>query len=138
MDRKNLKIPQVGVGVFVFNEKNEFLVAQRRNSHGAGEWSLPGGHLEFNENFEECCKREVMEEVGVEIDTIQFVTAFNNLFLKEELHYVTLFFGSCLKSGIPQNLEPEKQSEWKWVTFETLPSPAFDGLRHAIEEMLNR
>ena len=31
-------------------------------------YQFPGGHLEENETFEECLKREVLEETGIEID----------------------------------------------------------------------
>ena len=31
-------------------------------------YQFPGGHLEDNETFEECLKREVLEETGIEID----------------------------------------------------------------------
>ena len=60
-----MKRPSVGVGVFVYNMDGKILLGKRKGAHGAGEWSLPGGHLEFNESFERCCEREVMEETGI-------------------------------------------------------------------------
>lgn len=36
---------RVGIGVFVFKD-GKFLMAQRKNAHGDGTWSVPGGHLE--------------------------------------------------------------------------------------------
>ncbi len=62
--KKNVR---VGVGVFVF-KGGEFLVLQRQGAHGAGTWSVPGGHLEAQESFEETARREVHEETGVEMD----------------------------------------------------------------------
>ena len=56
--------PKVGFGVFVMKE-GKFLIGKRKNAHGEGSWSLPGGHLEFKESWEECAVREVLEEVGV-------------------------------------------------------------------------
>jgi 8-oxo-dGTP diphosphatase len=58
--------PKVGVGVFIIKDK-KILMGKRINSHGEGTWSLPGGHLEFFETFEDCAKREVMEETGLKI-----------------------------------------------------------------------
>ncbi|KAI2915344.1 hypothetical protein CBS147343_3044 [Aspergillus niger] len=57
--------PRVGVGVFVINHKGQLVLGQRKSSHGAGTWALPGGHLEFNESFEDCAAREVLEETGL-------------------------------------------------------------------------
>ena len=34
----------------------------------------PGGYFEYMESFEECAKREVMEETGMEIQNIRFPT----------------------------------------------------------------
>ena len=40
------KYPRVGVGVMIQNKKGEVLLGLRQGSHGAGEWSFPGGHNE--------------------------------------------------------------------------------------------
>jgi ADP-ribose pyrophosphatase YjhB (NUDIX family) len=50
--------PLVGLGVLVVRD-GKVLVGQRRGSLGAGEYALPGGHLEHGEGFEECAAREV-------------------------------------------------------------------------------
>jgi len=62
MDKK----PKVGVGIIVIKD-NKVLLGKRKNSHGEGSWCFPGGHLEFNESLENCAKREVLEETGIEI-----------------------------------------------------------------------
>jgi 8-oxo-dGTP diphosphatase len=52
-----------GVGVLVILKYNDkVLLGKRKGSHGHGEWSFPGGHLELNETIEECGKREVLED----------------------------------------------------------------------------
>ena len=39
-------------------------------------YQFPGGHLEENETFEECLKREVLEETGIEIDASEIKRPF--------------------------------------------------------------
>ena len=46
---KDKKYPRVGIGVMIQNEEGEILLGLRKGSHGAGEWSFPGGHLEMGE-----------------------------------------------------------------------------------------
>ena len=39
-------------------------------------YQFPGGHLEDSETFEECLKREVLEETGIEIDNNEIKRPF--------------------------------------------------------------
>ena len=39
-------------------------------------YQFPGGHLEENETFKECLKREVLEETGIEIDNNEIKRPF--------------------------------------------------------------
>jgi 8-oxo-dGTP diphosphatase len=62
---------RVGVGVTVMRG-GQVLLGKRRGSHGAGEFSSPGGHLDPFESFEACARREVREECGLEITDVRF------------------------------------------------------------------
>lgn len=121
---KKFKRPLVGVGVFCFRN-GKLLLGRRKGAHGGGEWALPGGHLEGGESFEECCKREVMEETGLRIDLLSRITFTNDIFQEEGLHYVTLFFLATITDGKLENREPKKCSGWKWFGLDKLPQPLF-------------
>ncbi len=45
----------------------------RKGSNGAGEYALPGGHLEVGEGWQACALREVLEETGLELPHARFV-----------------------------------------------------------------
>lgn len=56
----------VTAGIIKRNEK--ILIARRKaGKHLGGFWEFPGGKLEENETPEECLKREIREELGIEI-----------------------------------------------------------------------
>lgn len=116
--------PRVGVGVFVLRE-GKVLMGKRRNSHGHGQWSLPGGHLEFGEEVFTTAQREVAEETGLQIENLRLGPYTNDIFSKEGKHYITLFVFSESRSGEPQLLEPEKCERWQWVDWDSLPQPLF-------------
>ena len=121
MEKPNVR---VGVGVFVFKD-GKFLIQKRKGSHGEGSWSLPGGHLEFGESFEETARREVREEANIEIKNIRFGAVTNDHFVDENKHYVTIWMISEWASGEVKNMEPEKCTAQTWNTFDDLPSPLF-------------
>jgi NAD+ diphosphatase len=50
----------------IFYQDKKVLIAQRARDPEAGYWGLPGGFMENGENLEECIKREVFEEIGIE------------------------------------------------------------------------
>ena len=39
----NTMNPRVGVGVFVFNSQGQFIIGERKGSHGAGNFAHPSG-----------------------------------------------------------------------------------------------
>lgn len=123
---------RVGVGVFIFKD-GKFLVLQRKGAHGAGTWSVPGGHLEAQESFQETAQREVREETGVEITNVRFGGVTNDIFEAEDKHYVTIWMLSDWASGEPTITEPDKCINLRWLTFDELPTPLFLPLRHLLE-----
>lgn len=61
----------VTAAVIVNNGK--VLIAQRaENQNLAGKWEFPGGKVEPDETPEECLKREIKEELGIEIEVNKF------------------------------------------------------------------
>jgi len=66
--------PLIGIGVIIIRA-GKILLGKRRNTHGAGSWCCPGGHLEYGESFESCARLEVKEETGLEIENIRPATS---------------------------------------------------------------
>jgi 8-oxo-dGTP diphosphatase len=123
--------PKVGVGVMILKD-GKVLLGKRKGSHGAGEYAWPGGHFEYMESFEQCAKREVQEETGMEIRNIRFLRLLN---LKEYApkHYVDIGLVADWKSGEPKIMEPEKVEGWDWYDINNLPKPLFATLPTYIE-----
>lgn len=107
----------VGVGVFVFNSTDQFIIGRRKGSTGAGTYALPGGHLEPGEQFEECAAREVLEEAGLEVEGLRFLTAVNTVNMwdpkaGEPRHYVTVFMTCRAKDGRAQPQVSALEPAW--------------------------
>ena len=126
------KRPKVGVGVVVVKE-NKILLGKRKNAHGEGTWSFPGGHLEFNESWEDCASRETLEETGLSIKNVRFGTVTNDIFKLEEKHYITIFMLSDYESGELRLMEPDKCEKWDWFTWDNLPEALFVPIQNLLK-----
>lgn len=116
---------QVGVGCLVF-QGARLLMTRRRGVHGKGSWSPPGGGLAFGESFEECARREVREETGVEIaGAPAYVATTNDVFVEERRHYVTVWMIGHWACGEPVNAAPYELDAVAWVPTDQLPVPLF-------------
>ncbi len=97
----------------------------RKGAHGEGSWSVPGGHLEFGETIEQGAKREVFEETGLTIKNVKVAGITNDIFLKEDKHYITIWVTSNWKKGKPTITEPDKFLDLDYRDFNTLPANLF-------------
>lgn len=127
------KRPKVGIGVIIIKDGN-ILLGKRKNAHGEGSWSFPGGHLEFNETWEDCADRETMEETGLGITNIRFGTATNDIFKVEDKHYITIFMLADYHSGEARVMEPDKCEGWKWFNWDKLPRPIFLPIQNLLKK----
>lgn len=125
--------PRVGVGVVVVKE-GKVLLGKRKGAHGAGTWSIAGGHLEYGESLEKCATRELAEETGLKALSIQLGPWTNDV-IDEDRHYISLFVFVDQFEGEPQLLEPEKCEGWEWFDWNNLPSPIFLTVRSLIHKM---
>ena len=128
--------PRVGVGVVLLTENRELLVGRRKGSHGAGQWALPGGALEWREDSFDCATRELFEETGLRLPKETAAGASSSsketthrwvdgifdaceCVVDENNHWITLFRVVCVASGDwkgkERTMEPEKCHGWRWM-----------------------
>ena len=137
------KVP-VGVGVLIWRDasKSSILVGRRRKVHGGDLFALPGGWLHFGEAIEACAAREALEETGLHFGPSEIalpaIPPCNNLLLADNVHSVSVFAEAVLSGpSEPQNLEPEKCHEWRWVEPRAaLALDLFPSLRHLLLHLL--
>ena len=72
-ERKRISI---GVGAVVFRGE-EVLIIKRGKPPFEGEWSIPGGRLEYGERVKDAVIREVREETALEIELIGLLDVFD-------------------------------------------------------------
>jgi len=78
------------VAAIIRNEKNEILFTIRKHDPAAGMLDLPGGFVDLGETAEDAVKREIFEELNLEINKTEFVGTFTNKYLYARIEYQTL------------------------------------------------
>jgi ADP-ribose pyrophosphatase YjhB (NUDIX family) len=122
--------PDPGVTVVVA-EEDRVLLVRRRNETGWGErWCLPGGHIEFDEDFLTAGLRETLEETGVHVEITGILSVVSNFWQHVDSTFVAVLLARPLR-GTP-TANPE-MSEVAWFEWNALPEMAFEADVHIIE-----
>lgn len=125
------KTPRIGVGVAVVRE-GQVLLGKRKGAHGAGEWSFPGGHLEYLESVEACAAPELLEEMGLTALSLKLGPWTEDVMEKDK-HYITIFVFADRFEGEVKLLEPHKCEGW--FDWDDLPSPLFPSIHSLLAKV---
>ena len=123
---------QVAAGVIM---KGQQLLIAQRPAEGmlGGMWEFPGGKQEEGETLEECLVREIREELGIEIETVERLTSVEHAFshFSITLHAIAARY----ISGQPQTLGC---ADWRWIAPEELDQFALGRADRLVVEYLRR
>jgi mutator protein MutT len=108
------KVPEIAVGAIIFNKKNEILLI--KSPKYKNKWMVPGGHVEFGEPMTQALKREIKEEVGIEIENIEYFNVEESIFNKEvskNRHFIFIDF-ICKAKTFNIKLDKSEATEYVW------------------------
>ncbi|WP_071516819.1 8-oxo-dGTP diphosphatase MutT [Geitlerinema sp. PCC 9228] len=110
----------IGVAV-IWNQQNQILIdRRRREGEMGGLWEFPGGKIESGETYDACIRREIREELGIDVRVGDRLVEITHTY---DTFRVTLVVHHCHHvAGRPQALECE---EIRWVHVEQLHGFAF-------------
>jgi len=132
MDKNLNNELKVAVGV-IKNQWGEILISKRaKDVHQGGLWEFPGGKLEEGEAFEQALKRELFEELAIEIDTsiplLEIKHQYTDCSVRLGVQMVTAY------KGEPRGMEGQPI---KWVAIDDLKKYEFPVANKRIVEVLN-
>lgn len=108
------------------DERLEILLIRRGNPPFQGQWALPGGLLEEDEDLDLCARRELEEETGAAGLELEQFHAFGAPGRDPRGRFVTVAYLTLVR---PDRLTPKAASDAsgvRWFPLDSLPPLAFD------------
>ena len=110
------------------------LLIERMNEPFKGCWAFPGGYMEMDEDAEDCAKRELKEETGLEIRAMRQLGAFTDVNRDPRGRTVSIAYYAVIEKSEVKGADDAIQA--KWYPVDSIPVLAFDHdkiLRQALE-----
>lgn len=92
------------------------------------EWEFPGGKLDGAETSEQCARRELWEETGIEARELEQL-----FYIDHRDKFGCIMFVTGDWAAIPRLKEPDKHSALGWFKLDALPTPLTKDTQASIE-----
>jgi ADP-ribose pyrophosphatase YjhB (NUDIX family) len=133
----NPVVPQLRVAAIIERQDQVLVVEHRKR--GQRYWVLPGGRLQGNETLEAALRRELKEELAIDVSVGNLVIVSE--MVAPDRHVVNLIFQVAIGEGIEPRLDATDPvlAGWQWVAVNRLPRmdfrpPIADALRAVIRD----
>ncbi|MBM4029685.1 MAG: NUDIX domain-containing protein [Planctomycetes bacterium] len=85
--------PAAAVAGVIVDEQGRMVVLVRGKEPGKGQWDLPGGFVDPGDTAEEALRREIREEIGLEVTALRYLGSWPNVYEFMGVRYRTLDLG---------------------------------------------
>jgi ADP-ribose pyrophosphatase YjhB (NUDIX family) len=130
----------VSSAVLILAESGLGLFIRRARDPGKSKLALPGGFIDRGETAEAAAVREVREEAGVKLASVEFLASFPNLYSYRGVDYpvVDLFFIGRVEAPVASPLDDVTEIVWAAPASIREPDLAFPSHARALEAYLAR
>ncbi len=112
------------------------LLVRRAYAPSRGAWDVPGGFIERGETAERAARREVREELGVDVRLERFVGIFPDTYGPERLPSLNIYYLARLRQEGAAVRAGDDASEFRWFPLSRVPRKmAFKNNRQAVRAL---
>ncbi|MBM7050915.1 NUDIX hydrolase [Rothia sp. ZJ1223] len=115
---ESLPTRRLAAAALIRDEKGRMLAVKPNYKDG---WTMPGGTVEAGESPKVGCFREVIEEVGLDLEPGRLLLLFHGLQMGiwgDSTYYI--YDGGVIDSSAQITLQEEELTEYRWVAEEDL------------------
>lgn len=129
---------KVSVGVIIKDADQKILLGKRKGVIGEGTWGLPGGHIKHGESILDCAKREVFNEVNINVKDIELLEVVEMVETGVDFQLIELGYKCEKWEGILELKEHKYCSEWKFFSIDKLPKEIFEPHRKIVDKLVRK
>lgn len=140
LDVENYKLNIRAGGVIIHNNK----VLTHKNIN-KDHYAIPGGRIEIGETSEQTIRREIQEELGKDIEIIDFLATIENFFEMDGKKYHELYFlyrvdfakeEDKMITQTMNNVEGKEYLQYQWIDIEKIDE--YNLLPACLKEVLKK
>ena len=107
------KAPFITTDCVIFDGDARVLLIRRKNEPFKGDYALPGGFIDIGETTEAACRREVREEVGLELGRLALVGVYSDPKRDPRGHAVSVVYMTHFADAPEPNAgDDAEDAEW--------------------------
>lgn len=133
-EHRDFNNPITAVAVWIFDEQDRVFLIQRAKDPGKGLFAPPGGFVDKGEGLEMAAVREVKEETGIQLDSLDYLSSAPNLYTYRGLSrpVCDVFFVARI-SQAEVRADVTEVSDWEWLPKDDLnpENLAFPSMRQS-------
>ncbi|MCD5322306.1 NUDIX hydrolase [Pontibacillus sp. HN14] len=95
----------VGASGVCVNEDNEILMVLQGKPEEDKKWTVPSGGVEGGESFRDCCKREINEETGYQVEVVEELKVKKGCY--KSIHFEVHYFKAEVIGGTRRIQDPD-------------------------------
>ena len=135
LEQKTNNLPKVVVGGLIYQNEKILICQRKEGGDHPLKWEFPGGKLKDNENNQEALKRELKEELSIEINEMIFFDEYLYEYKKLSKNLKLVFFQIFQFEGEIQN---KVHQQLKWIDISKLGDYDFlEGDLKIINKLMN-
>ncbi|TAN57391.1 NUDIX domain-containing protein [Patescibacteria group bacterium] len=119
--------------VLIENDKGEILLTRRAIEPLKGYWDTAGGFCEEDEHPEDAARREIKEELGVDVELTGLVGIFMDYYGDGGDWTINIHYSGRIKGG---DIKPADDIDgYEWFPLDSLPEVAFESGQSALDTL---
>ena len=126
--------PAPTASAIILDDAGRLLLARRASDPGAGLWDLIGGFIDEGEDPLAALRREVREELSVEIEPGEYLGGYPDRYGDDGIYTLNLYWAACLTGG-EIRVDESELVEVAWFSVDELPGPTEFAFANTVEAL---